>query len=248
MSRREAIARYRLRQIVDATPRAKRPALRAKLAKSMGFKGTARSRSNTISRILKGDRKMTSRRVDVIYSWYGRRARGEVAGVTIPKINASDYKVLGTMERMNITQYAVDYVTEEQFESARTIWNTPTPPPIVIDTVAHIRAFTFAAIERGGTFIQGASFTIPWGDMFIRAIGRDIQVLFKKFNGAIDEAFSMRPPGGGYRIIGIAFNEAGARSLAEMFDIEIDSYDYGVFLESRRTKRGVPYRLVEVEG
>ena len=99
----------------------------------MGFKGTARSRSNTISRILKGDRKMTSRRVDVIYSWYGRRARGEVAGVTIPKINASDYKVLGTMERMNITQYAVDYVTEEQFESAQADMN-----PDISNTIADI--------------------------------------------------------------------------------------------------------------
>ena len=248
MSRREAIARYRLRQIIEATPKSKRPALRAKIAKSMGFKGTARSRSNTISRILKGDRKMTSKRVDTIYSWYGRRARGEVAGVNIEKIDARDYKVLGTMERMNITQYAVDYITDEDFLDRRTIWTTPTPPPIVIDTVAHIRAFSFAAIERGGTFIQGASFTIPWGDMFIRAIGRDIQILFKKFNGAVNEAFSMRPPGGGYRIIALAFNESGARTLAEMYDIEIDSYDYGVYLESRRTKRGEPYRLVEVNG
>lgn len=247
MSRREAIARYRLREIIEATPKSKRPALRAKIAKSMGFKGTARSRSNSISRVLQGTRKMTNKRVNVIYAWYGRRARGEVAGVSVPNIRASDYQVLGTMERMNITQYAVPYITEEQFQQNRTIWVSD-PPPIIIDTVAHIRAFVFAAIERGGTFIQGASFTVPWGEMYIRAIGRDIRILFKKFNGAVNEAFTMSPPGGGYRIIALAFNEQGARYLEDMFDIPIDSYDYGVFLESRRAKRGEPYRLVEVEG
>ena len=245
MSRREAIARHRLREIIEATPANKRSKVRAQIAKSMGFKGTARSRSNAVGRILGGTRKLTDKRIKTIYSWYGRRARGEVAGVSVPNVKASEYQILGTMERMNITKYAVPYITDEQFQRNSTIWVSD-PPPIIIDTVAHIRAFAFAAIERGGTFIQGASFTIPWGEMYIRAIGRDIRILFKKFNGAVNEAFTMNPPGGGYRIIALAFNESGARELEEMFDIAIDSYGYGVFLESRRAKRGEPYRLVEV--
>ena len=53
MSKRQAIARYRLREMIDATPAAKRPALRAKIATSMGYKGTNRSKSNTIGRLLK---------------------------------------------------------------------------------------------------------------------------------------------------------------------------------------------------
>ena len=245
MSKRQAIARYRLREMIDATPAAKRPALRAKIATSMGYKGTNRSKSNTIGRLLKGDRQIKDSRIDTIYAWYGRRARGEVAGVTVPKIRASDYQVLNTMERMSITQYALPYITDEQFQQNKNIWISE-PPPIIIDTVAHIRAFAFAAIERGGTLLYGASFTIPWGEMYIRAIGKDIRILFKKFNGAVNEAFGMRPPGEGYRIIALAFTESGAQDLAEMFDIEVDSYDYGIFLESRRAKRGEPYRLIEV--
>ena len=121
MSRREAIARHRLREIIEATPRNKRAAVRAKLGKSMGFKGTPTSRSNAVGRILGGTRKLTDKRIKTIYSWYGRRARGEVSGVSVPNIKASEYQVLGTMERMNITQYAVPYITDEQFQRNSTI-------------------------------------------------------------------------------------------------------------------------------
>ena len=245
MTRREAIARHRLREMIDATPAAKRPTMRAKIAASMGFKGTKRSRSDAVGKLLRGERAMTGARVTRIYDWFGRRARGEVRGVEVRKIAAKDYQVLGTMERMVLTPYAVSHIDADEFMQRRTIWTMPAPP-IVIDTVAHIRSFAFAIIERAGYFYIGGSFTIPWGEMSVRAIGRDIVALFRKFNGAIYEAFTMRPPGEGYRIVALAFTEEGAAILAEEYDVAVDSYGYGVFLESRRVKRGEPYRLKEV--
>ena len=41
----------------------------------------------------------------------------------------------------------------------------------------------------------------------------------------------------------MAFSDPGAVALKEEFDIEIDAYGYGIFLESRRRPKGQIYKL-----
>lgn len=248
-ARREAIARHRLKLMLKATPGNRRSTFRRRLGTSLGYTGSSKNRADQVTNIARGRRsKLTATRMRRINEWYRRRATGQVPGVDVPDVNARDYFVLNDNERIVLPQaWHKAEVLDQEFEQDPNIWTIPPPPNIIINTVAHIRAFAFGIIDRGGGAVFGASFTIPWQDLLIKAAGDDIRELFKKFNGVIYEAFLSPPPDGGYRILAMGFTDAGAQSLAVAFDSEVDAYGYQIALESRRRPKGKIYKLRTVQ-
>ena len=248
-SRREAIARHRLKVMLRATPSNRRTTFRRRLGTSLGYSGSTKNRADQVTNIAKGRRsRLTDTRMRRINEWYRRRATGKIPGVDVPDVNARDYFVLNDNERIVLpSTWYKPAVLDQEFEQDPNIWVIAPPPNIIINTVAHIRAFAFGIIDRGGGAVFGASFTIPWQDLLIRASGDDIRDLFKKFNGVIYEAFLSPPPDGGYRILALAFTDAGARSMADAFDSEVDAYGYQIALESRRRPKGKIYKLRTVQ-
>jgi len=247
-ARREAIARHRLKMMIKETPPGRRRRLRSGLGKSLGFKGSAKNRADQVTNISRGRRaRLTPLRMRRINEWYRRRALGQVPGVSVPDVNARDYFILNDNERIVLpTTWHKSQVTNDEFESDPNIWTIPAPVNIIINTVAHIRAFSFGVIDRGQDFFYGASFMVPWGDLLFKAVGDDIRDLFRRFNGVIYEAFMSPPPDQGYLIAALAFSDAGAFELREAYDVEIDGFSYGIFLESRRRPKGQVYKLKTV--
>jgi len=246
-ARREAIARHRLKRMLEETPLSRRRSLRLRLARSMGYGGKPKTRSDAITAIARGRRgRWTELRMRRVNEWYRRRALGQVPGVDVPDINARDYTILYDNERMNLAGMHISDVDADTFAADPDVWTIPPPPNLIIDTVAHIRSFAYAVIQYGGGLEVGASFMIPWGDMLRKAVGTDIRKLFARFNAVIYDAFMSPPPDGGYRILALAFNNAGAQAIAAVSDTEVDAYGYGIFLESRRRPKGQTYKLKTV--
>lgn len=247
-ARREAIARHRLKLMLRETPPSRRRAFRRRLGSSLGYGGSPRNRSDQVTSLARGRRgRFTPIRMRRINEWYRRRALNQVPGVNVPDVNARDYFILNDNERLVIpSAWHKDEVESGEFEQDPNIWNIQPPTNIIVNTVAHIRAFAFGAIDRGQDFIVGASFMVPWGDLLFKAVGDDIRDLFSKFNGVIYEAFLSPPPEQGYQLIALGFADSGAYALAERYDIEIDGFGYGIFLESRRRPKGQIYKLRNV--
>ena len=241
VSKREIIARHRLNQIINATPTRKRSALRARLGSSLGYTGSVKNRRDQITNLTAGRRtKLTSKRITTINSWYRRRALGQVRNTDVPNVKYNEYFILNDSERINLAGYHVETI-ENQIDP--NVWTLPPPPQLIINTIAHIRAFSFAAIEYGGQAIIGARFMIPWGDNLRTVVGTNINKLFTKFNGAIFDAFESPPPTGGYRILELAFSDLGASWVEIKYDAPVDARGYGIFLESRQKKKGEVYKL-----
>lgn len=242
IERREVIARARLNEMINATPRNKRARFRARLGNSLGFSGSSKNKRDQVANIAsnRSRTKLSSKRVTRINEYYRRRALGQVSGVNVPNIKANEYFILNDSERINLAGYHVETIDNQPDPN---VWILPPPPELIINTVAHIRAFSFCAIEYGGRAVIGASFMIPWGDNLRSVVGTNISKLFKKFNGAIQDSFESPPPGGGYRILEIAFSDLGASIVESNWDAPVDAYGYGIFLESRKKKKGEIYKL-----
>ena len=241
MRKNNQVARSRLRTMIEATPANRRRSFRLRIARSMGFTGTDKNLVNQVRRVETGKARMTPIRRQRIAEYYRRRANGEVDGVDVPDIRFNDYIVIGRMEYTKLTQYAVDTITPEQLNEIKSIW-TSNFDNIIVDDVSQIRAFIYAVIERGSGFLDG-SFQIPWSEMGIDASGTNVGLMARKFNKVVQAAFSDVPPNGGYRIVAIAFNARGARSVAEAYGTEVDAFNYDIVLESKRKVKGQDYNM-----
>ena len=247
--RRVAIARHRLKMMLKETPTRKRRTFRRRLGTSLGYKGSPKNRADQVTSLASRRRgRMTDKRIQKINAWYRRRALGQVDDVSVPDVEAREYFILNDNERFVIPKlWHLSHVSAGEFEEAPNIWTIPPPPTIIINTVAHIRAFSFGIIDAGGQNPTiGASFMIPWGSSLVNAVGDDIRDLFKKFNGVIYDAFLSPPPEQGYSILALAFSNLGAITIADEYDSEVDGQGYGIFLESRRRPKGQVYQLKEV--